>query len=132
MHPAHRFRNQSQGLGRCLSALPFDFNARACYPTRLGGGSFDGAAGTPVLEPLQAMIEALKSDAIVEKLGGRFKLTALIQRRLKELIMDGARPLVERRGRTDLEIVIEEILQDKITPDFTESGYAPPKTGKKR
>lgn len=60
------------------------------------------------------MIEALKSDHIVEKLGGRFKLTALIQRRLGELI-DGARPLVERNGRSDLEVVIEEIMQDKIT-----------------
>jgi DNA-directed RNA polymerase subunit omega len=70
------------------------------------------------------MIEALKSDEIVEKLGGRFKLTALIQRRLKELIVDGARPLVDRNGRTDLEIVIEEILQDKITPDFSETNYA--------
>lgn len=63
------------------------------------------------------MIEALKSDAIVEKMGGRFKLCALIQRRLVQL-MDGARPLVEREGRSDLELVIEEILQDKITYDF--------------
>jgi DNA-directed RNA polymerase subunit omega len=60
------------------------------------------------------MIEALKSDHIVEKLGGRFKLTALIQRRLAEII-DGARPLVERNGRSDLEVVIEEIAQDKIS-----------------
>jgi DNA-directed RNA polymerase subunit omega len=60
------------------------------------------------------MIEALKSDAIVEKLGGRFKLTALIQRRLGEII-DGARPLVDRNGRSDLELVIEEIVQEKIT-----------------
>ncbi|MCE2881533.1 MAG: DNA-directed RNA polymerase subunit omega [Planctomycetaceae bacterium] len=60
------------------------------------------------------MIEALKSDAIVEKLGGRFKLTALIQRRLAELI-EGARPLVDRNGRSDLEVVIDEIMQDKIT-----------------
>lgn len=66
------------------------------------------------------MIEALKSDEIVNKLGGRFKLTALIQRRLKELIIDGARPLVERNGRTDLEIVIEEILQEKIEPDWSD------------
>jgi len=73
------------------------------------------------------MIEALKSDEIVHKLGGRFKLTALIQRRLKELIIDGARPLVDRDGRTDLELVIEEILQDKIAPDFSETGYEPPK-----
>lgn len=70
------------------------------------------------------MIEALKSDEIVKKMGGRFKLTALIQRRLKELIIDGARPLVERGGRTDLEIVIEEIIQDKIAADFSETGYA--------
>ena len=73
------------------------------------------------------MIDALKSDDIVNKLGGRFKLTALIQRRLKELIIDGARPLVEREGRTDLELVIEEICQDKIAPDFSETGYVPPK-----
>jgi len=75
------------------------------------------------------MIEALKSDEIVNRLGGRFKLTALIQRRLKELIIDGARPLVERRGRTDLELVIEEILQGKIAPDFSDTGYEPPAEG---
>ena len=64
------------------------------------------------------MIEALKSDEIVNKVGGRFKLTALIQKRMLEL-MDGARPLVERRdGQTDLEVVIEEILQDKIAIDY--------------
>ncbi len=71
------------------------------------------------------MIEALKDDTIVNKLGGRFKLTALIQRRLKELIIDGARPLVDRDGRTDLELVIEGIMQDKITSDFSETGYDP-------
>lgn len=63
------------------------------------------------------MIEALKSDDIVNKVGGRFKLTALIQHRLKELV-DGARPLVEREGRSDLELVIEEINQDKITASY--------------
>ena len=68
------------------------------------------------------MIEALKSDEIVNKVGGRFRLTALIQRRLGELI-DGARPLVDRNGMSDLEIVIEEILQDKITiDDGTDAG----------
>ena len=67
------------------------------------------------------MIEALKSDDIVKQMGGRFKLTALIQRRLRELVIDGARPLVERQGRTDLELVIEEILQGKIEPDWSEA-----------
>ncbi len=60
------------------------------------------------------MIEHLKSDEIVKKVGGRFRLCALIQRRLIEL-MDGARPLIERDGRSDLELAIEEIVQDKIT-----------------
>jgi DNA-directed RNA polymerase subunit omega len=64
------------------------------------------------------MIEALKSDMIADKVGGRFKLCSLIQRRLVQL-MEGARPLVERHGRSDLELVIEEILQDKIALDFT-------------
>lgn len=59
------------------------------------------------------MIEALKGEEIVNKVGGRFKLCALIQRRLGQL-MEGARPLVERDGRSDLELVIEEIMQGKI------------------
>ena len=65
------------------------------------------------------MLEALRSDEIVNKVGGRFKLCALIQRRMRELIIDGARPLVEREGRTDLELVIEEIMQDKIAPTWS-------------
>ena len=76
------------------------------------------------------MIEALRSDEIVNKLGGRFKLTALIQRRLKELIIDGARPLVERGDRTDLEIVIAEIMEDKITADWSDAEFDPSKTKK--
>ena len=60
------------------------------------------------------MIQALKSDDLITKAGGRFKLCTLIQRRLGQL-MDGARPLVEREGRSDLELVMEEILQDKIS-----------------
>ena len=75
------------------------------------------------------MIVALKSDEIVNKVGGRFKLTALIQKRMLEL-MDGARPLVERGNMTDLEVVIQEILQDKITIDYAESGLVDPQAAK--
>ncbi len=71
------------------------------------------------------MIEALKSDEIVHKVGGRFKLTALIQKRMLEL-MDGARPLVDRDNLTDLEVVIQEILQDKIAVDYDASGIREP------
>ncbi len=63
------------------------------------------------------MIEELKDIALADKVGGRFKLTALIQRRLKEL-MDGSRPLIDdTQGKTQLEIVIQEILHDKIAID---------------
>jgi len=74
----------------------------------------------------QTMIEALKSDEIVNKVGGRFKLTALIQKRMIEL-MDGARPLIDRKDNmTDLEVVIQEILQDKIAIDYEASGLDQP------
>jgi DNA-directed RNA polymerase subunit omega len=59
------------------------------------------------------MIEALKDEEVINKVGGKFKLTALIQHPVREL-MDGARPLVERGGRSDLEVAIQEIIEDKI------------------
>ncbi len=59
------------------------------------------------------MIEALRNDEIINKLGGRFKLSSLIQRRLLELIQ-GARPMVDPKGLTDIEVVIREIEEDKI------------------
>lgn len=71
------------------------------------------------------MIEALKSDELVERCGGRFKLCALIQRRLGQLL-DGARPLIARDGRSDLEVVVEEIMQEMITLDFTPGDTAAP------
>ncbi|HUS72023.1 MAG TPA: DNA-directed RNA polymerase subunit omega [Sedimentisphaerales bacterium] len=67
------------------------------------------------------MIEELKSTELINKVGGRFKLTALIQKRLDELVQ-GARPLIEDAdGLTMLEIAIQEILQDKITVETKDS-----------
>jgi hypothetical protein len=42
--------------------------------------------------------------------------------------MEGHRPLVERNGRTDLEIVIEEIMTDKIGLDFENASLVEAKT----
>ncbi len=65
------------------------------------------------------MLEELKSEQIVQKVGGRFKLAALIQKRMLELLQ-GSRPLIENtEGKTMMEIVVQEILQDKITIDET-------------
>jgi DNA-directed RNA polymerase subunit omega len=62
------------------------------------------------------MLDELKEEAIVNKVGGRFKLSTLIQKRMVAL-NTGARPLVESRGGDKMAIVIQEILQDKIFLD---------------
>jgi len=77
------------------------------------------------------MIEALLSDEIVEKFGGRFKLTALIQKRLQELI-EGARPLVDRHNRSELEIVVAEIMEGKIDIDWDACDLEQPEHMKKK
>lgn len=76
------------------------------------------------------MIDELKSDEIVKKVGGRFKLTALVQKRLSELLQ-GGRPLIkDTEGKTMLEIVIQEILQDKIAADDGVSAASSEDSGK--
>ncbi|MEM6798126.1 MAG: DNA-directed RNA polymerase subunit omega [Planctomycetota bacterium] len=62
------------------------------------------------------MIEALKEEEIVNKVGGRFKLSTLIQKRLVAL-NSGARPLVDFNSSEKMEVVVQEILQDKIFLD---------------
>ena len=62
------------------------------------------------------MIEELREEAIVKKIGGRFKLSTLIQKRLVQ-INAGARPLVDAKNDNKMQIVINEILQDKIYLD---------------
>jgi DNA-directed RNA polymerase subunit omega len=64
------------------------------------------------------MIEALKEEQIVNKVGGRFKLSTLIQKRLVALNA-GARPLVDAGSDDKLEIIVQEILQDKIYLDMS-------------
>lgn len=59
------------------------------------------------------MLEALKEEEIVNKVGGRFKLSTLIQKRLVQ-INRGSRPLVENPPENKMEIVLMEIMQDKI------------------
>ena len=62
------------------------------------------------------MIDELREEAIVNKVGGRFKLSTLIQKRLVALNA-GARPLVDDKLPNKMEVVIQEIMQDKIFLD---------------
>ncbi len=62
------------------------------------------------------MHDELKEEVIVNKVGGRFKLSTLIQKRLVQLNR-GSRPLIANAPSDRMEIVLQEILQDKIFLD---------------
>ena len=62
------------------------------------------------------MLEALKEEELINKVGGRFKLTTMIQKRMVALNR-GARPLVDLPTKDLMEIVVQEILEDKIYLD---------------
>jgi DNA-directed RNA polymerase subunit omega len=62
------------------------------------------------------MIDDLREEEIVNKVGGRFKLSTLIQKRLVALNA-GSRPLVDSTSTDKMQIVIDEIKQDKIYLD---------------
>jgi DNA-directed RNA polymerase subunit omega len=62
------------------------------------------------------MHEELKEEEIVNKVGGRFKLSTLIQKRLVALNA-GSRALVDVPSHDKMQIVLQEILQDKIYLD---------------
>lgn len=65
------------------------------------------------------MLEALKEEAIVNKVGGRFKLSTLIQKRLVQLNA-GSRPLVDLSTQDKMAIVLQEIMEDKIYLDTSQ------------
>jgi DNA-directed RNA polymerase subunit omega len=63
------------------------------------------------------MLDELKEEEIVNKVGGRFKLSTLIQKRMI-MLNQGYKPLVDLPRSSDrMAVVIEEILQDKIYLD---------------
>ncbi len=72
------------------------------------------------------MIDELREEEIVNKVGGRFKLSTLIQKRLVALNA-GSRPLVDMKTDNKLEIVIQEIMQDKIYLDTHAAARSPAK-----
>jgi DNA-directed RNA polymerase subunit omega len=63
------------------------------------------------------MLDDLKEEGIVNKVGGRFKLSTLIQKRMVAL-NTGAKPLVDMKTPDKMAIVIQEILRDKVYLDL--------------
>lgn len=66
------------------------------------------------------MYDDLKEEEIVRKVGGRFKLSTLIQKRMVQL-NQGSRPLVDTNEQDKMAIVLQEIMQDKIFLDTSEN-----------
>ena len=62
------------------------------------------------------MLDELREEEIVNKVGGRFKLSTLIQKRLVQ-INAGSRPLVDMDTDDKMAIVVQEIVEDKIYLD---------------
>jgi DNA-directed RNA polymerase subunit omega len=65
------------------------------------------------------MLDELKEEGIVNKVGGRFKLSTLIQKRMV-MLQQGGRALVDVRGldpTNKMAIVVQEILQNRIYLD---------------
>ena len=77
------------------------------------------------------MLDELREEEIVKKVGGRFKLSTLIQKRLVAL-NQGSPILVDSGTEDRMKIVIREIMEDKIYLD-TEMNVriagAPPSAG---
>jgi DNA-directed RNA polymerase subunit omega len=55
----------------------------------------------------------IREEEVILKVGGRFRLAALVQKRLRELVA-GAQKLVTTNASDPLQIVYQEILEDKI------------------
>lgn len=65
------------------------------------------------------MYDELKEEEIVNLVGGRFKLSTLIQKRLVQL-NQGANPLVDTTSTDKMEIVLQEIREQKIRLDMSD------------
>ena len=64
------------------------------------------------------MHDEFREDKIARKVGGRFKLTTLVQKRMVA-VNGGARALVDLPTKDMMEVVVAEIMTDKIYLDTT-------------
>jgi len=62
----------------------------------------------------EVLMDKAEVDILAEKFGGRFKLTVLIQKRVKELVKGAAR-LIDTDLKNLVDVALEEIRQGKVT-----------------
>jgi DNA-directed RNA polymerase subunit omega len=61
----------------------------------------------------EVLMDKSEVDSLAEKFGGRFKLTVLIQKRVKELVK-GATRLVETDHKNLVDVALDEIRAGKV------------------
>jgi DNA-directed RNA polymerase omega subunit len=70
-------------------------------------------------------------DGLAEKFGGRFKLTVLIQKRVRELVK-GAQKLVDSEHKNLIDIAVEEIKAGKVAYEGMELADDGGRKGRKK
>ena len=63
------------------------------------------------------MYDALKDEELIRKVGGRFQLSALLQKRIVQL-NGGSQPLVETNSKDLMAIALQEVQEGKIFLDL--------------
>jgi len=73
-------------------------------------------AGRPISRPAEVLsgMDLQRWDRAKELVGNTFELTALIQKRCRELVKEKQRKLVDLESRNPIQIALEEVLQGKI------------------
>jgi len=59
------------------------------------------------------MLRKHEEELFISKIGGRFKLVSLLEKRYKELVF-GSRPLVDTQSSDPLDILLAEVIEGKI------------------
>jgi DNA-directed RNA polymerase subunit omega len=59
-----------------------------------------------------------------ERFGGPFAMTAILQKRVRELVQ-GARPVVETNKTRPIDIALEELLKDRLSLEYYDASDAP-------
>jgi DNA-directed RNA polymerase subunit omega len=63
---------------------------------------------------IEGVMDKSEIDGLAEKFGGRFKLTVLIQKRVRELVKGAAR-LVESDKKNLIDVALDEIRAGKVS-----------------
>ena len=60
-----------------------------------------------------------------ERFGGPFAMTAILQKRVRELVQ-GSRPLIETDKVRPIDIALDELLDDRLNLEYGVESDAPP------